>query len=283
MPSRNGICSHAGAFAFALVIVLATCPGALADEAASPPNSLEDTLPSVNDWRASPKTDGPRAITIIESQSANSGHIMDLNWQAIATEMGHTATIVSQETLDDISNLAGTDILIVASGVIDLPPERVQTILQFVDSGGPAYLQGEYHPAYTSNLAFQEIVNTLGGSFTISGTVSFDLVPMNVLGTLATTPNVVTTLPYFWYGCAGTGDATVESFLEYQGDYFGWIFTPPDGEGGLIQTTDEDWIIYSGGYPECEALMENILAYLDGLADSAVSESSWGAIKSLYR
>jgi hypothetical protein len=281
MPSRNGTCSHAGTFA--LAIVLAIGPGALANEAASPPNSLVDTLLSVNDWPASLRTDDPRAITIIESQSANSDHKMDLKWQARATALGHTATIVSQEALDDIGNLAGTDILIVASGVIDLPPNRVQTILQFVDSGGPAYLQGEYHPSYTSNLAFQEIVNTLGGSFTISGTVSGDLVPMNVLGSLATTPNVVTTLPYFWYGCAGTGDATVESFLEYQGDYFGWIFTPPDGEGGLIHTTDQDWIIYADNYQECRALMENILAYLDEHVDSAISESSWGAIKSLYR
>jgi hypothetical protein len=118
------------------VIVLATGAGALAD--------------------------GPHAITIIESQSANADHRMDLRWQERATAMGHTATIVNQEALDDIGNLAGTDILIVASGVIDLPPGRVQTILQFVESHGPAYLQGEYHPSYTSNLAFQEIVNTLG-------------------------------------------------------------------------------------------------------------------------
>jgi hypothetical protein len=106
---------------------------------------------------------------------------------------------------------------------------------------------------------------------------------MNVLGSLATQPNVVPTLPYFWYGCAGTGNATVEGFLEYQGDLFGWIFTPPRGEGSLIQTTDQDWIIYTGAYPECAALMENILAYLAEHVDSAVSESSWGAIKSLYR
>jgi hypothetical protein len=73
---------------------------------------------------------------------------MDLEWLAVATAMGHNATVVGQSTLDDIANLAGTDILVVSSGVIVLPMSRVSTIIAFLMNGGRVYLQGEY-PATT--------------------------------------------------------------------------------------------------------------------------------------
>jgi hypothetical protein len=269
--------------AFALAIILAATTGVLAGEATSPPSHTPDALVGSTGWRAHATADDPRDITIIESQSENASHTMDVRWQELATEMGHTATIVAQSALDDIANLEGTDILIVSSGIIELTPGRVQTIRAFVEDYGPAYLQGEYLPTYTSNLAFQEIIGAFGGSFTISGTVAGHLEPMNVLGVLGTQPNVVPTIPYFWYGCAGGGDDTVEPFLEYGGDYFGWIFTDQRGGGTLIQTTDQDWVIQSFQYPDCEALMQNIIAYLDEHTETAIDESTWGAIKQLYR
>ncbi len=106
---------------------------------------------------------------------------------------------------------------------------------------------------------------------------------MNVLGSLASDPNAVPSLPYFWYGCTGTGDTTIESFLEYQGDDFGWIFTPPSGVGKLLHTTDEDWISQAIGQPDALALMENVLAYLDEQANSTTEQSTWGSLKALYR
>ncbi len=272
--------THAAAFAIA--VVLAVAPASLAGVTTIPPSPAEAQTPTICDWQASPAADGPRNITIIESQSGVGGHSTDVKWQTVAVSMGHTATIADQSALGDITNLDGTDILIVSSSVIELPAGHVQTILQFVESHGPAYLQGEYLSTLPGNQAFVEIVNGLGGSFTVSGTISGDLEPMNVLGSLATDPNAVPSLPFFWYGCAGTGDATIENFLEYGGNYFGWIFTPPGSPRVLIHTTDQDWVQNIYGNPESVALMENILTYLDD-AYSPTERSTWGAIKSRFR
>src|SRR5690349_10254777 len=70
-------------------------------------------------------------ITIIESQSFNSGHNMDQIWLTLAQGMGHTATINPQTTLDNNNFFSSTDILIISSGVIALPANRVNTILQY--------------------------------------------------------------------------------------------------------------------------------------------------------
>ena len=228
--------------------------------------------------------DGARTISIIESQSVEPHHNCDDRWQAVATSMDHTATIVGQNALNSIANFDGVHILIVSSGIAELPAWRVQIITEFVQSGRPVYLQGEYNCEYSpGNLAFSSIVTTLGGSFTREGVVSGDLQPMTVLGSLATQPNSVPTLPYFWWGCAGTGDATIESFLEYGGQSFGWIFTPPVDTGRVVHTTDEDWISMANSDPAAIDLMENILAYLDNNVNTPVEQSSWGALKALYR
>ena len=55
-------------------------------------------------------------VAIIESQSVVPGQSMDVNWQASAIALGYTAEILPQSTLDNISNLIGADILVVASG-----------------------------------------------------------------------------------------------------------------------------------------------------------------------
>ena len=98
-----------------------------------------------------------------------------------------------------------------------------------------------------------------------------------------TDPNDVDTLPYFWYGCDGTGDATIEAFLEYGGHHFGWIFTPPRGSGALITSSDQDWVARASSYVECWDLMENILTYLATHGDTPANELSWGALKSAFR
>jgi hypothetical protein len=252
-----------------------------ADDAATPPSSVEAPQ---GPERWTPLTIDALNVTIIESQSYLPGHDMDVEWYTVATGMGNTATIAPQSTLDNLSNLAGTDILIVSSGVIDLIPARVQTIIAFLQSSHPVYLQGEYLCNYSTNLAFESIVSTLGGTFTGGGTSSGMLEPMNVTTTLSSIPNSVPTITGFWYGCHGTGDGTITPFLEYSGEHFGFIFIPPQAnDGRVIFTTDQDWCREANFRPQSGALMENILAYLGSTSPTPVHGITWGAVKTLYR
>ncbi len=197
-------------------------------------------------------------ITIIESRSANSGHDMDLDWQAVATLMGHTPTIMPQATLDNNAFFATTDILIVSSGTITLPANRVATIQQFLQTGKPVYLQSEYQASYTTNQGFASIVNALGGSFTWGNLVSGDLNPMVVLGNFATTNLTIAPLSYYWYSTAGTGDCSIVPFLSYGNQHHGWQFIPPNPAwGNLVTTTDQDWVKYGTG--TFHNLLQNII------------------------
>jgi Secretion system C-terminal sorting domain/PKD domain len=199
-------------------------------------------------------------VTIIESESYNSGHVMDNVWLGVATGMGMTASIVPQSTLYDSTFFSTTDILIVSSGVITLTNSQITTITEFMQSGKSLYLQGEYDcAAYNTNSTFESLVNTYGGSFALNGIIAGTLAPMNVLGSLATTPNTITPLTYFWYGCRGNACSYVEPFLEFGGDLFGFIFCPPvTGYGRVVFTTDQDWINQSTSLP----LMQNILSLI---------------------
>jgi hypothetical protein len=220
------------------------------DDIFSPTNDYFSTHPTL--------VHSPLLITIIESQSM--GHVMDTIWLGVANFMGHTGTIVPQTTMDDSNFFSTTDILIISSGVIDIPTNRRIIIEQYVQQGGPVYIQGEFSSSFEPNQTFQSIVDSLGGSFSWGATVSGDLVPMNVLGTLSNTPNSVPTLSYFWWGCEGSGDTTIENYLEYGGQYFGFIFTPPNPNyGPVITNSDQDWA-QSG--LENRLLMENIITYL---------------------
>lgn len=197
-------------------------------------------------------------IAIIESQSAMGGHNMDDRWQSIATGMGHTAAIHPQIFLDNNSFFASTDMLIVSSGVIALPANRVNTLLQFVQQGGDVYIQGEYLCSYETNQAFQTIVNTLGGNFSWTATENGDLNPMNVSGSLAQNNVAVSSLTYYWYGCYGWG-CDVQAFLEYQGNYYGFYFSASNpAYGKIITTTDQDWVKDLTS----PALLQNIITHL---------------------
>lgn len=280
MTLRNRPYQRSGALA--LAVAVATAMATLAGAATLPPSPGTDAPPDAVSMRPAPTTDGARTISIVESQSVFPHHNTDLGWQTVAASMGHTATIVGQDALDNIANFDGVHILIVSSGLAELPTYRVQVITEFVQSGRPVYLQGEYNCDYDpGNVAFDDIVAALGGSFTRTGVVSGNLQPMSVLGSLAAQPNAVPTLPYFWYGCAATGDATIESFLEYGGQSFGWIFTPLADTGRVLHTTDEDWIMTAS--PTAIAMMENIVSYLDSNVNTPVEQSSWGTLKALYR
>lgn len=197
-------------------------------------------------------------VTIIESQSSLMD-LMDQKWINVITNMGHTGTIVSQSTLDNNSFFSSTDILIVSSGSINLPTNRINTILQFIQSGKPVYLQSEYLPTYSTNQAFAFIVASLGGSFTWSTLFSDNINPMQVLGTFSTTNNAVSSLDFYWHSVSGYGDCNIINFLEYGGAYHGFHFIPANNSyGSIITTTDQDWIVMNTS-PQ---LMENIITHL---------------------
>ena len=82
-------------------------------------------------------------VLIIESQSNNTGHVMDVVWQSTASNMGLIATIGAQSELLDTNFFAGTDALIISSGVIILSNAQINTITEFMKSGKSMYLQGE--------------------------------------------------------------------------------------------------------------------------------------------
>jgi PKD repeat protein len=203
-------------------------------------------------------------ILIIESQSYNIYQNMDENWESVVNNLGMTPTIAPQSTLNDTSFFPITEALIISSGVITLTNQQSNTITLFMKSGKSIYLQGEYDcNFYNTNTLFESLVNENGGNFTWNGIISGDLNPMNVSGSLGSTPNIVAPLSYFWYGCRGNPCSFVEPFLEYGGDFFGFIFCPPQTDyGRVVCTSDQDWVLLNTSIP----LMENILTLLTSLS-----------------
>lgn len=195
-------------------------------------------------------------VTIVESLSGNFWAIQDSLWKNVAVGMGHTASIVPQSALDDTANLSTTDILIIASGTISYTgTNHIETVRQFVLSGRPVYIQSEYLGIYGGTIMFDSVMQAVGANFSWTGSVSGSLVPMNILGTIATTPNNISVLNYFNYGYSGMGSG-VEKFLEFQGNFFGFCYSDVSCEKGtVISVSDEDWV-WSNQSPQ---LMENIL------------------------
>lgn len=164
---------------------------------------------------------------------------------------------MQQDALDDLTNFDNTDVLIVASGTIVLPQNRVQTIIDFIESGRPAYIQSEYLGTYGGDITLNSLMDSVNGDFNWAGTMSGYLVPMNVLGTFATTPDSVPILNYFNYGYAGdTTGNNIHPFLEYSGNYFGFYYQDPNTcYGSAVTVSDEDWA-WNNSSPE---LMTNML------------------------
>ncbi|MBK7762933.1 MAG: gliding motility-associated C-terminal domain-containing protein [Bacteroidetes bacterium] len=200
-------------------------------------------------------------FTIIESQSYLSTDMMDTKWQGILATAGHTSSILPQSTLDNTSFFSATDILVISSGSIALPVNRVNTVLQFLQSGKNVYLQSEYDCSLSSNQAFAFLVNNLGGTFTWGGTTN-GILQMNILGSVATTPNSVSNLSYFNFGCFGSG-CGVQYFMEQNTKFYGFFFCPSTPNyGSLLSSTDQDWINNSSNPP----LLENIIMHLSNPA-----------------
>ena len=212
-------------------------------------------------------------VVIIESQSANVGHVMDANWLNVCSGLGYSAAIYPQAELSTNTWFATTDVLIVSSGVITLSNAQIDTIQSFLRRGGKVFLQAEYLSSYTTNIGFQQIVNANGGSFTWDvNTTSGTLSPMVPSGSLSTTPTTAGSITDFWYGDAGTTGGCgsyVEPFLQYGGQYFGFIFCMPTSNGRMITTSDQDWINDLNN----TTLMQNIVINLASSSYNCVSGS----------
>lgn len=195
-------------------------------------------------------------IGIINSRDINEAHCMDTVWAAAADSMGFPKQIISADSLMQASSLAGFDVIIVSSGVMEMIPAHINSLLQFIRSGKSVYIQSEYSSTLSTNIAFKSIVDSLGGSFTWGDQVMGDLNPVTILGTFATTPYNTSLINFFYWGVAGTGDTTITPFLKKDNNNIGFLFTPPSRScGEVITQTDQDWINQRKNIP----LMANIL------------------------
>lgn len=209
-------------------------------------------------------------VAIVESQSFQNTHAMDTVWKFVANSAGYNPNIVPQSSLDDISNLSFADILIVSSCSTSSSTQHIQTILDFVNSGRSVYIQSEHHADYAGSIAFKSIMESIGVSFKWTTEESGNLTPMNILGSLSTTPNVVSLLGGFYYGLAGEGGDEIEKFMLYNGNYFGFIYSDSTSSSGTVITvSDQDWIRSSASL----ALMENILYKLDQSTSVGIFEN----------
>ena len=198
-------------------------------------------------------------IAIIESQSYHPMQAMDTNWETVITNMGHSPFIFPQDALDDLANFDNIDILILSSGLIDIPTNRRTTLKDFYNSGRNMYIQSEYQISHPGNMVFAEIINENGNAFNWSGESSGNIMPMDVLCDLSSNLHIVNSLNYFWYGTYGQGDATVTPFLVSNDKNYGFTYKPSDNSlGYIVTTTDQDWVRILAS----EDLMQNILHLL---------------------
>jgi gliding motility-associated-like protein len=198
-------------------------------------------------------------IVIIESTSFHPLQQMDAKWQNTAISMGHTTTILSQTSLDDLNNLSDFDVLILSNGLIQLTEIRKEVLHQFVAQGGNAYIQAEYQVTQPGSEAFEYIVNQLGETFSWIGESNGNLAPMNIFGALAEGDSPVTSIDHFWYGAYGEGGDNIIPFLEKNDKHYGFTFCSTNpSHGKIVTTSDQDWIRLDYS-PE---LAQNIIQYL---------------------
>ncbi|MEO1514787.1 MAG: gliding motility-associated C-terminal domain-containing protein [Bacteroidota bacterium] len=166
---------------------------------------------------------------------------MDQRWQTIAAQRGHTSNIYEQTALDHIDSLTSADILIITSGLIDIPAHRQAVIRQFVQQGGNVYIQSEFQMTNPGNLAFETLIADLGGSFRWEGQTTGSLAPMNISGDLLSSS--ASAIGYFWYGTYGQGGKNIIPFLEFDRQHYGFVYCPQNPVHGKVMTiSDQDWI-----------------------------------------
>jgi gliding motility-associated-like protein len=198
-------------------------------------------------------------VAIIESQSIGLDQDMDQEWLATVMKMGHYGDIYPQTFLDDSTGLSSVDLLIISSGEIPLSYKEVKNIFNFIQQGKSVYLQSEHLSSFTTNVAFQKIVEDLGGSFKWKNEFIGNLKGIKVLGSYQNTNNQVLSLDFYWYSVSGEGDCRTINILEYKNEYHGFQYIPVNPMfGAIVTTTDQDWIREA----KSPKLMENIITHL---------------------
>jgi Secretion system C-terminal sorting domain len=181
-------------------------------------------------------------IAIIESQSFNANHIMDLNWQAVAVGMGHTVTMYPQTSLDNGGFITPNDIAIISSGVIPLNFQRRQMIIEAVMAGTPVYLQCERDPNDDTNLAWEEMLDWFGFTWTWQGTDAGNLVPMYISGPASNITWQISNMPMFQDGAFGVASGGVETTHHYADREFAWLLRPTPDHALVATNTDQEWV-----------------------------------------
>jgi hypothetical protein len=198
-------------------------------------------------------------ITIVESQSGPGGAAqnMDLKWKVIADGLGNTSTIEPQTILDNINNLATTDILIVSAFDIPIPVTRRNVISAFATSGRGVYIQGEFQATFEGNIVFEATVDSLGANFTW-GASTLNTATASAIACFATTPFPVVQMAQnasITGSAVGAGLRTLEVDVANNSP-IAFSFCRQGG-GLVLTTTDKDNIrAQSAGVPE---LMKNII------------------------
>jgi len=211
-------------------------------------------------------------ITIIESQSYGIGqHKMDTMWQSTALQMGHMATVVPQNTLNNTAFFATTDVLIVSSGALSLSNNKLDIIIQFIKTGKSVYLQGEYDKNHSNMVGFVNIIDSLGGQFkwTTTGAAAASTPPIYVTGTYGTTPYDADSICVnsssfsFYYPRAGKGDCNTIPFVTKNSKNFGFHYIPSNNAWGTIMSIgDQDWVNVASASGGKYELMGNLITHL---------------------
>lgn len=201
-------------------------------------------------------------IKIIESQSK--GHSMDQIWLTICQGMGHNTAIYGQSSLNDSTFYLNADLLIISSGVIPLSSTQVNTVRKAMQAGIPVYLQSEYSDTFSTNMAFQSLVNYFGGTFAWTGQTLPGSFSPTVIGSFSNTPDTVTSLKFSYYSAKAVSGCDVQVFLRIGTTGHGYFFAPDYLSCGAIATIpDQDWIVNPAADTiSRNRLMRNIVVHL---------------------
>ncbi len=184
-----------------------------------------------------------QTVTILESQTSHPLQNMDARWESQCIQLGYTTQIQSYDFLNNSCLIDLTDILIVASAIIDIDAAQVENIKTFVESGGSLYLQGEYLGSFPGNQIFTEVAYHFGDSFSWGSIENENIGPLGVGNALNSNPNVVDSLDYFWYGIEGSGVGPFTTILSKPGKGYGFIYEPVGAYNGKVMCmSDQDWI-----------------------------------------
>ncbi len=181
-------------------------------------------------------------IAIIESQSFNANDIMDINWQTVATGMGHNVTIYPQTALDNGSFITPSDLAIISSGVGTMNFQRRQMIIECLYAGVPVYLQCERDMTGSSNIAWEEALFQFGISWSWLGADPGNLVPMYLSGPISNITYPISNMPMFMDGAYGSAVSGVETTQHYADKEYGWILRPTADHAMMATNTDQEWV-----------------------------------------